>query len=294
MLLTLGLALLLDRFVGEWPNRLHPVVWMGSAIRWCTDRAPARGQLAYGIAIALGIPGAFAAAAWVLVQVPYASVVLGACLLKSCFAVRALGEAGRDMQQALARGDLERARHGLRSLCSRDPSALGPRELAAGTVESLAENASDSVVAPLFWFAVAGVPGAVFYRATNTLDSMIGYHGKYEWLGKASARLDDVLNFVPARITALLLLLGGAVTGGDLHAGWRVMRRDAGKTESPNAGWPMAAMAGLLGVELEKAGCYRLGEGGAPDALAIGRAWGVVVGGLLVAAPPMVCLALVR
>ncbi|MFZ5475150.1 MAG: adenosylcobinamide-phosphate synthase CbiB [Myxococcota bacterium] len=280
MLLTLALALLVDRLAGEWPARWHPVVWMGSTIAWARDRAPARGELAYGAAMALGIPTLFAAAAWAITAVPYAGWLAGVLILKSCLAVRALGDAGRVMRDTLARGDLAGAREGLRSLCSRDPSTLEPPELAAGTVESLAENASDSVVAPIFWFAVAGVPGAVFYRAVNTLDAMIGYHGRYEWLGKASARLDDLLNLVPARLTALLLLAGGAMCGADVRRGWRVLRRDAGNTESPNAGWPMAAMAGLLGVSLAKPGHYRLGDGEPPGAPEVDRAWRIVVLGL--------------
>src|SRR5258707_3875514 len=122
------------------------------------------------------------------------------------FALRGLGREAQRMRDALAAGSLDEARERLRSLCSRDPSALDASALVAGTIESVAENASDSFVAPLFWFALLGLPGAVFYRAANTLDAMIGYHGKYEWLGKTAARLDDALNFVPARITAGLLL----------------------------------------------------------------------------------------
>jgi adenosylcobinamide-phosphate synthase len=181
-------------------------------------------------------------------------------LLKSTFALRALAEAARHVERALEEGALEQARFRLRSLCSRDPSALEPRQLVAATIESVAENASDSVVAPLFYYALFGIPGALFYRAVNTLDAMIGYHGKYEYLGKASARLDDALNFVPARLTAFLLLFAGWLRGRPTRSGWSVWRRDAHLTESPNAGRPMAVMAGLLGVQLEKMGHYRLGD----------------------------------
>jgi adenosylcobinamide-phosphate synthase len=141
----------------------------------------------------------------------------------------------------------------------------------------VAENASDSFVAPVFFYALFGLPGAVFYRAVNTLDAMIGYRGRYEWLGKASARLDDALNWIPARITAALLLAGGAVMGLDARRGARILARDGALTESPNAGRPMAAMAGLLGVELTKAGHYRLGDPLEPLAPAqIDRAWRAV------------------
>jgi adenosylcobinamide-phosphate synthase len=165
----------------------------------------------------------------------------------------------------------------LRSLCSRDPSTLTEDELLAGTVESLAENASDSFVAPLFYYVLLGVPGAIGYRAVNTLDAMIGYRGKLETLGKFAARLDDVANWIPARLTALLFLLVGRLFGGDVSQGWRILRRDGGKTPSPNGGRPMAAMAGLLGVCLDKAGVYSLGD--ARHALTgevARRAWHVV------------------
>jgi adenosylcobinamide-phosphate synthase len=127
-------------------------------------------------------------------------------------------------------------------------------------VQSLAENISDSFVAPLFYFALLGVPGAIAYRAINTLDSMVGYRGQYEALGKASARLDDVANLIPARLTAALLLLAGLLTRCNVAEGWRVFWRDRRKTPSPNGGRPMAMMAGLLGVRLEKKGVYVLGD----------------------------------
>jgi adenosylcobinamide-phosphate synthase len=129
------------------------------------------------------------------------------------------------------------------------------------------------------------VPGAVAYRAVNTLDARVGYRGRYEWLGKASARLDDLLNLVPARVTAVLLLVAGAVTGGDARRGAAVLLRDGGRTESPNAGRPMAAMAGILGVELEKVGHYRLGDPLGPvTADTIAAAWRVAAGAALAAA----------
>src|SRR5207302_5219298 len=138
------------------------------------------------------------------------------------------------------------ARAALRALGGRDASQLDGEALVAGAIQSLAENASDSFVAPLFYYLLAGVPGAVAYRAVNTLDAMIGYRGKYEALGKAAARLDDLANLVPARLTAGLLLLAGWLGGRDVAAGWRVLRRDGAKTPSPNGGRPMAVMAGLL------------------------------------------------
>lgn len=279
--LALPIAFALDRLAGEYPNRLHPVAWMGGVIGWLERRAPAAGraaQLAFGLLMALAVPALFAASAWGLLALlrpwPLAALAAEVLLLKATFAVRALGSAAATVREALERADLPAARHALRSLCSRDPSALTGEQLAAAAVESVAENLSDSLVAPLFWYAVAGLPGAIAYRAINTLDASIGYRGPYEWLGKASARLDDVANLLPARLTALLLLAAGAVAGGRSRDGLRILLRDGRKTESPNAGRPMAAMAGLLGVELEKVGHYRLGDPVAPvGAATIGRAW---------------------
>lgn len=192
-----------------------------------------------------------------------------ALALTSTFAHRALGEAVRRMGEALERGDLTAARAALPSLCSRDPAALDQAELGAAAIESCAENTSDSVVAPLFYYTLFGLPGALAYRAVNTLDAMLGYHGTLEHLGKAAARLDDLANLVPARATALLLWLAGG-GGGDLFR----VRRDARRTESPNAGYPMAMMAALLRVRLSKPDAYVLGAGHRqPCARDVARAW---------------------
>jgi adenosylcobinamide-phosphate synthase len=189
-----------------------------------------------------------------------AEFVVGTFLLKASFALHELGRAAYRVAEPLDKNDLPSARKALRSLCSRDPTNLQANELLAGTVESLAENASDSFVAPLFYYLLFGVPGAMVYRAINTMDAMIGYRGKYEALGKAAARLDDLANWIPARLTAGLLLLAGWLRGKSLAEGWRILLRDGSKTASPNAGRPMAVMAGLLGVRLEKKDAYVLGD----------------------------------
>ena len=289
---ALGLALALDLAFGEYPAALHPVVWMGGCITVLERFAPSSGrirQLAWGMFTALAVPMLFAsgAALWVAGarRLGWAGVPLEALALKSTFALRELGRAGERVRAALCRGALDEARSGLRSLCSRDPSQLGPEQLAAATVESLAENASDSLVAPVLWYALLGLPGAMAYRAANTLDARIGYHGRYEWLGKVGARLDDLWNLVPARLTALALLIAGLFTGADVRRGARVLRRDRRATESPNAGYPMAAAAGLLGVALEKEGHYRLGdpeESVGPETIA--AAWRLVSVAALLAA----------
>ena len=269
--LALILALLLDLAVGEPPNRLHPTVWIGKTVALAERIAPGPGsasaaQLAAGVAMALLIPAAWGAAAWAaafgLMQLhPLAYLVVVAILLKTTFSVRMLHRVAADIGRILASGDIADARRQMSALVSRDTSQLTVGQMAAGAIESVAENITDSVVGPLLAFALFGLPGAVAYRAINTLDSMVGYHGRYEYLGKASARLDDLVNLIPARVAAALLWVATAMLPG-MAAGraWSVMISHRGRTESPNAGWTMAAMAGGLGVTLEKIGHYRLGD----------------------------------
>jgi adenosylcobinamide-phosphate synthase len=267
-ILVLVLAALLDLAVGELPARLHPTVWIGKTVSWTEKLAPQKpgSQLAFGILIVLLIPGLWAAAAYFAAQglqnIHDLAYILGAAvLLKSTFAVRMLHRAAARVRTQLLQGDIVQVRADLRALVSRDVSTLTLQQAAAAVVESVSENVTDSFIGPWLAFALFGLPGAVAYRAINTLDSMIGYHGKYEYLGKASARLDDLVNLVPARLTALLLVFSSTLLPGQrVASAWRIMWRDHGRTESPNAGWTMSGMAGALGVELEKVGHYRLGD----------------------------------
>ena len=269
--LALLLALLLDLAVGEPPNRLHPTVWIGKTVTLAERIAPgpdsARAvQLTAGGLMALLIPAAWGAGAWAvaygLMQVhPIAYLLLVAIFLKTTFSVRMLHRVAADIGRILSSGDIAEARRQMSALVSRDTSQLTVGQMAAGAIESVAENITDSIVGPLLAFALFGLPGAVAYRAINTLDSMVGYHGRYEYLGKASARLDDLVNLIPARLAAALLWVAIVIlpgmTGGN---SWRIMLAHRGRTESPNAGWTMAVMAGGLGVTLEKIGHYRLGD----------------------------------
>lgn len=265
--IVLGIALLVDYLYGEYPTAFHPVVWLGKAIAGGMRFAPRQGrwrQLIFGIILALGIcalsaEGTYLALRWAD-GFPILEIVAAAFFLKASFALWELKRAADRVVEPLQRGDLPQAREALRSLCSRDPSDLNEADLLAAVLESLAENLSDSFIAPLCYWIAFGVPGAMGYRAINTLDATIGYRGRFEFLGKASARLDDLANWFPARLTAALLLLAGCPTRENIAAGWRVLRRDGAKTPSPNGGRPMAVMAGLLGVELAKKGVYVLGD----------------------------------
>lgn len=292
---ALGLGAWLDAWLGDPPNRAHPVAVLGGLVRLAEERAPsgARDRARYGTAVAIGLPVAAALASREVVQVaarlPGGEIVVSAGLLSLATSQRTLYVRAGEVAEALERGDVERARRLLAThLVSRDTSSLDASGVAAAAIESVAENLSDGVVAPWWWFAVAGAPGAWAYRAANTLDAMWGYREEpYGELGRAAARLDDALNLAPARLTAAALL---AAAGGHGVATWW---RDHGRTASPNAGHPMAAMAGALGVELAKGDQYVLGTGGrAPDArdirraIAIARRAAIIALGVLTVASP--------
>lgn len=288
----IGAALAIDWLYGEPPNALHPVVWLGTLIARLERNAPReqpRHELLYGAGMAAASIAAALLPALLLSKVASskdsarvlpadrARVLIGTLLsvylLKTTFAWRTLFAAGKRVQLALEADDSAAARAALRWLVSRDTSDLSDALVAAATIESLAENASDSVIAPLFYYALFGLPGACAYRAVNTLDAMIGYRGRYEYLGKLPARLDDLLNLVPARLTALLLLAAAPLAGGDLRGAALAWWHDRSQTASPNAGHPMSAMAGALGLRLEKVGHYQLNAAGRePSAVDIRRA----------------------
>lgn len=267
----LAAALAFDLLLGEYPNRLHPVIWMG----WITDRllgwAPKEGplrQTAFGALLVAATVLPFALPAWLLLRAlrgtggaPY--VLAGALVLKPAFALRALWQEVDAVREALADRDLGEARARLGRIVSRDVAVLAPPLIASAAVESAAESLTDSLLAPLCYFVLLGPAAALAYRGVNTLDAMIGYHGPYEYLGKVAARLDDLLNLVPARIAALLLVLSAGPAGGSVVGACRSVWRDRAQTESPNAGWTMSAMAGALGVRLQKPGAYVLNTGGA-------------------------------
>ncbi len=268
-LAALALAVVFDLVIGEPLAPFHPVVWMGKVIGLLDKVSPRAGnavQFLYGLGIAIGVPAAFGAATYFLLHdVTYTAFVLvGFWIIKSTFAVKALADSAHDVQKGLEKDDINAARDKLKSLVSRDRSTLTKEQSAGAAVESVMENTTDSFVAPLFYFAIFGVVGAIVYRAINTADSMIGYHGKYEYLGKAAARLDDVANYIPARLAALLIVIASAVARKNAGEAKRVMMRDHGRTSSPNAGWTMSAAAGALGVRLEKDGQYVLNDG-APE-----------------------------
>jgi adenosylcobinamide-phosphate synthase len=266
---TVALAGVIDVALGEPPNVIHPVVWMGHLVEALKRGRPhggPRAELAHGALIVIVTAG-LAAGAGILIVIGlrhlplWAALPIAALVLKTAFSLRGLVGAARHVQRALA-NDTVAARAGLAALVSRSRD-LEPPQIVSAAVESLAENLSDSVVAPLFFFALFGLPGALAYRAVNTMDAMIGYRGEYEHLGKVAARLDDVLNWIPARLTGLLLvaLAGARHTRGQA---WACLRTRPHPPTGPNKLVTISAMSGALGVQLEKPGVYAVGPGGEP------------------------------
>jgi len=267
-------AFAVDRAFGEPATRWHPVGWMGRYLGWIGGRIAPRqprpgrdlrsfwaGTLAWWGGALLVLP-----AALLLQELAVALGVAGALVagvaLKTMLSWRMLHDEVKDVETALGQS-LDSGRRQLGRLVSREVMRLDEAQVRESAIESLAENLNDSVVAPVFWFLVAGLPGAMLYRFANTADAMWGYRGlragaDWTWAGKWAARADDVLSWLPARITALLI----AIVAGGLR--WRTLRDEARRTPSPNGGWPMAAMALALGTCLRKPGVYELNAGASP------------------------------
>jgi adenosylcobinamide-phosphate synthase len=238
----------------------HPVTWMGALIgaldRWLNrDTAPPGRRRAAGLIALLIVLGIVGFVAWIvqheLLRVPF-GILIVALVGSTLVAQRSLHEHVADVAVALEKDDIEAARRAVGRIVGRDTAVLDGAGVARAAIESLAENFSDGVVAPVLWMAIGGLPGGALYKAINTADSMIGHrtprHAAFGW---AAARLDDLVNLPASRLTALCLIAAAAVRSEDsAPQAWRAMRRDAPKHRSPNAGYPEAAMAGALGLSL--------------------------------------------
>ena len=272
---ALLISLAIDHYLGEPPVRWHPVVWMGNYLNWAAPHVlPALplspdvrdfksfvlGALAWVLGLAIVLVAA-CSLQWAVLALPaVAAALLLGLLLKPMLAWAMLRREVQAVEVALGES-LDAGRLRLAMLVSRDTTNLSESEVRESAIESLAENLNDSVIAPIFWFVLFGLPGAALYRFANTADAMWGYRGlrngvNWEWAGKWAAWADDVLSWLPARITGLLLaLLAGGVS-------FKTLQTEARKTPSPNSGWPMAAMALALKVCLQKPGVYALNQAG--------------------------------
>lgn len=256
--------LLLDLCLGDprgWP---HPIVWIGHLVSRLERhlRNELKNQVAAGIVLVLSVLAITGFCALMVLYVAAAFAGWLAWLVAlwmgwNCLALRSLHRESSQVIRALERGDLNDARQSLAMIVGRDTAQLDEQGVLKACLETVAENTSDGVVAPLFYLLLGGPILALLYKAVNTLDSMVGYKSDtYREFGWAAARLDDLLNWIPSRFTALLLVAASFLLGLDGVAAWRTMWRDAGKHASPNAGWPEAAVAGALGVQLGGAAYY--------------------------------------
>ncbi|MCV6593243.1 MAG: adenosylcobinamide-phosphate synthase CbiB [Silicimonas sp.] len=272
MAAAMVLALAFDALLG-WPDRLyqrigHPVTWLGRVISWADTRFNREDQSAHtrrrnGRIVAWAIIIAVAALAWglsALLPGGLAGLICTGLLAWPLVAAKSLHDHVAAVAEPLRVGDLDTARHAISMIVGRDPDQLDAPAISRAALESLAENASDGVIAPLFWGALLGLPGIAVYKAINTMDSMIGYKTpRHVDFGRAAALIDDWANWLPARLTGLLIAWASKARGTAI----RTMRRDARGHRSPNAGWPEAAMAGALAIRLS--GPRRYAEGMSDD-----------------------------
>lgn len=261
-MLTGIIAFLIDTIIGDPRTKYHPVVLMGKLIallEHCFYRADDSDNKKFVMGIMLVIITLLisyeVAAAIMLLsyQLPFSwgSAAVGGLLLSFTISPNSLAKAGKGIYALLIMGELTEAREKVGWIVGRDTKDLDDAEIARATIETIAENTVDGIIAPLFFFVLGGVPLAVLYRAANTMDSMIGYKNeKYLYFGRGAAKLDDVLNYIPARITAMLFLFSALILGFDYQNAYRIMQRDAAKHPSPNGGYAEATMAGALHIRL--------------------------------------------
>jgi len=252
-------ALALDALAGDPPWLPHPVVLIGQAISWGEHRlrsAQPRTDFLNGLVLAVCVTTLAAGAAWVTIALcrlasPWLAALAAVLVAWTTLAMRGLDDAAKTVELSLRRDDESAARSAMPALVGRDPDKLDRAGMICATVESIAENLSDGIVAPLLFLFVGGPVAAMAYKAINTLDSMIGYRDeRYLYFGRAAARIDDVANYIPARLSAVCIAAASAFTTGRPRPAFRTCLADARKHLSPNAGFPESAMAGALGVQL--------------------------------------------
>jgi adenosylcobinamide-phosphate synthase len=278
LILILEIAVLLDIILGEPPAALHPVVWIGKLIAFLKEKAPAAHRKIYGVFMALIVIGfsvSIAAIVLIIAHAPFMplilSILIQAAFLKATFAIKCMVQPAKQIQKMME-NDIESVRDELKTYVSRDTSKLTKSQIYSAVVESISENYVDAILSPIFFYIVFGPFGliaAYLFKAASTLDSMIGYKTeKYINLGWFSAKTDDVLNWIPARISPAIIFIGAAASNlfaGKMEkyhpaAGWKLAMTENKATSSPNSGWPMAAAAGTLGIRFEKPDTYVIGN----------------------------------
>ena len=269
-ILILLLALIFDLILGEPPEKLHPTVWIGKTIEFLKPKfkgSSSKIEKIKGIMLGSIVIIVFALIVYIalsllrkyLILIIY--VVFAGALLKTTFAIKCMDELSKPIGRAIKEGKMEDAKNMLRRIVRRDPTKFDDQKIISAAVECVAESTVDGITSPLFYYSILGLPLAIAYRAINTLDSTVGYKDKeHVNIGWFSARMDTLANYIPARITAFLMVLSAWLLRENWRRSWEILKRDKNKTESPNAGWTMSAMAGAFDVQLEKPGFYILGD----------------------------------
>jgi len=274
-IIIVGFALLLDFLVGDPKTKYHPTAWMGKLIASLvpfTKSNSARKELLGGILLVSVIVIVVSTLLVVLdigislltidIISLIVSIAIGSILLKTTIAIKGMQKHALAVVNAVEEGDLDSARNHLSMIVKRDTKNLDKNHILSGVLESVSENTVDGVTGPLFYYAIFGLPGAFVYRAINTIDSMVGYKTTlFKNVGWFGAKCDTVLNYAPSRLTGLVMILGALILGYNWKESLYIMKRDSRKLESPNAGFPMAALAGALGTRLEKMNYYTIGNG---------------------------------
>ncbi|MBQ3853367.1 MAG: cobalamin biosynthesis protein CobD [Anaerovibrio sp.] len=261
-MITAILAFFIDAVMGDPRSKLHPVVLIGNLIAgiegmlYGKEDSDKKKLVLGGILVVLVLLFTFAVVNGIMNLVKmldniYVVTLIEAFFLSFTISPKSLAAAGKELYGYLVADDLDNARYKVGWIVGRDTDELTPGEVSRATIETIAENTVDGIIAPLFYFAIGGVPLAFLYRAVNTMDSMVGYkNDRYIYFGRVAARADDVLGYIPARITGLLFVVSAFILGYDGKKAWKILRRDASKHPSPNGGWAEATVAGALHIRL--------------------------------------------
>jgi adenosylcobinamide-phosphate synthase len=258
------IAVIIDVILGEPPSKIHPVVLIGKLITIIKSILKKYNNKISGVILTITILTVFIFIFGIILKIstynPYLYVLISAILLSTTFAIKSLFDSVKLVKRDI-NISLTKAQNSLSFLVSRDTSKLSETDVISAAIETLTENITDSIISPLIYTFIFGVLGAVFYRVVNTLDAMVGYKNPENInIGWFPAKLDDILNYFPARITGLLVIIASFFMKLDWKNAYKIMMRDAKKTPSPNSGYPMAATAGALGIQLKKPGYYELGD----------------------------------
>ena len=274
-IVIVGFALLLDFLIGDPKTKYHPTAWIGKLIAvlvpFSRNNSPKK-ELFGGILIVFAV---VAIVSTLLVALDFGislltidivslvvSIVVGSILLKTTIAIRGMQKHALSVVDALEKDDLDSARNHLSMIVKRNTKHLDKNHISSAVLESVSENTVDGITGPLFYYAIFGLPGAFVYRAINTIDSMIGYKTSlFRNIGWFGANCDTILNYIPSRLTGLVMILSALILGYNWKESFYIMKRDGRKLESPNAGFPIAALAGALGTKLEKINYYAVGDG---------------------------------